>query len=71
MVISDPQHTDGSNLTEERLVLYLCNNENNVPSRLSCKGIVAAHALGHMIYNYKLLALRTGECSTGQARCIK
>ena len=34
---------------------YICNHENNVPSRLSPQWFVATHALGHMIYGYTLL----------------
>ena len=36
MVISDPRHTECSNLTEARSkmgVIYICNHENNVPSQ--------------------------------------
>ena len=35
MVISDPRHTECSNLTEGRWVGYIFYHENNVPSRLS------------------------------------
>ena len=33
--ISDPRHTECSNLTEARWALFIRNHENNVPSRLS------------------------------------
>ena len=35
MVISDPLHTECSNLTETRWAKYICNHENNMPSYLS------------------------------------
>ena len=49
------------NLSEEKWVLYLYNREKNVPSRLSYKSIVAAHALGHMMNNYKLLVPESAQ----------
>ena len=35
MIISDPRHTECSNLTKARWAQYTCNHENNVPSWLS------------------------------------
>ena len=35
MVISDPRHTECSNIAKARLALYIYNHENNVPSGLS------------------------------------
>ena len=33
-VINDPRHTESSNFTEASWAQYICNHENNVPSRL-------------------------------------
>ena len=35
MVISNPQHTEYSNLKEGRWAQYTCNHQNNVLSQLS------------------------------------
>ena len=61
VILSDPRHTQCSNLTKGRWAKYICNHENNVPSRLSQQWLcgnsctwahdVQAHdALGHTMY---------------------
>ena len=40
--------------------IYICNHENNVPSRLSPQWLVATHALGH----------RAIVVTTGRAHCF-
>ena len=35
MVISGPRHTEWKNLTKARWMQYICNQNNNVSSRLS------------------------------------
>ena len=57
MVISDPQHTECSNLTEqderdEHLYVIM---KTMCPSGYHHNGFVATHALGHMMYGYTLL----------------
>ena len=52
------------------IYIYICNHENNAPSRLSPQWLcVATHALGHMMYHYvpkcmschKVIVLITGR----------
>ena len=55
MVVSDPRHTECSNLTEERKLYAIM--KTMCPPGYHHNGFVATDALGHIMYDYTLLVM--------------
>ena len=57
MVISDPRHTECSNLTEGRWVWYIFYHENSVPPGYHSNGFVATHVQLNSLYIYIYISI--------------